>query len=100
MTELLHLWMPILVATFVCFILSTMLWTAVPLHDGDFDEATDHEGLNKALADLGLKPGHQYLFPFSRDKKHMSTPEFKERYEAGPWGLVRLCRGKANYART
>lgn len=96
MADLIALWLPILVATVAGFFLSFLLWAALPVHDKDFEELPDHEAFAKAMTDLGLRPGRQYLFPFARDKKFMQTDAFKARYNAGPWGLVRLFPAKAN----
>jgi len=95
-SELLALWLPIIVATFAGFVLSFLLWALLPIHKGDFHELPDDAAFVKALEDLGLERGRQYVFPFARDAAHMKTQAFKDRYAAGPWGLLRMFPKRAN----
>ncbi|MEL7471736.1 MAG: hypothetical protein AAGK04_00335 [Planctomycetota bacterium] len=96
MSDLIALWIPTVAAAAACFILSTLFWTALPLHDRDYNELPDPDAFNDFFAAQKIRHGEQYMFPFSRDKKHMSTPEFQERYNKGPWGTLRVFPGKAN----
>lgn len=88
-----ELWLPIILATAACFILSSLAWTVLPHHRGDFRQVKDFDALTQALKAQGLQPGF-YMFPYTDDQKAMRTPEFQELYARGPWGTLNLWPAK------
>lgn len=93
MTFLAELWLPILVASVVCFILSSIAWTVLPHHRKDFKAVADHDALETKLKELGLSPG-VYMFPMTEDQAQMRSPEFQALYSKGPWGTITLWGAK------
>ncbi|HEY2804870.1 MAG TPA: hypothetical protein VGI92_03340 [Gemmatimonadales bacterium] len=85
-----HLWMPVLVATVVCFILSALFWMIAPHHKGEWQEAPDAENLRKLLRAAGAKPG-AYTFPhmseYDRKDKNTSAEKMKQ-WAEGPSGVM------------
>jgi len=88
-----QLWLPILLAAAACFILSSLAWTVLPHHRGDFKQIKDFDAFTGALKAQGLEPGF-YMFPYTDDQKAMRTPEFQELYARGPWGTLNLWAAK------
>ena len=98
MSELVALWLPIVVSTAALFVLSTLLWTALPLHSGDFKEVPEQDALMRELERQGMTRG-QYLLPYSSTAEGRRSDEFKERYARGPQALLRVWPGPASMAR-
>lgn len=93
MAFLSELWLAILLAAVACFILSSLAWTVLPHHWGDFKQIKDFDAFTRALQAQGLQPGF-YMFPYTEDQKAMRTPEFQELYAKGPWGTLNLWPAK------
>ncbi len=89
MVELTDLWLPILIASVSVFIVSAVLWMALPHHKADIRAVPPASPLPGAIASSGLAPGF-YMFPHSEDCKNMKSPEFREKWEAGPWGTINI----------
>src|SRR5882724_5497957 len=72
-----HLWLPIVVAAVIVFIVSALIWTAMPWHKKEFEQLPDEDGVMAVLRKGNLSPG-MYLFPFMthegrRDKAKMEA---------------------------
>jgi hypothetical protein len=89
MTDLMALWLPILLATVGVFLLSFVFWAATPWHKPDARPVPDLAAADEALRRLGLPPGHYYI-PCTHDPAEMKTEAFKERYKRGPWASVNV----------
>jgi hypothetical protein len=83
-----NLWIPILAATFVLWLLSTIFWTALPHHENDFSKLPDEDQLMSAVREANVPPG-RYMFPFLRHAD-MKDPAMVEKYKNGPRGTVVL----------
>lgn len=94
-TDLISLWLPILVATVACFMGSFVFWAASPWHKPDARPVPDLPAADRTLAGLGLAPGH-YFIPCTHDPKEMKTEAFKERYERGPWASLTVIGTRPN----
>lgn len=70
-----HLWMPILLASVFCFILSALFWVVAPHHKGEWKEAPNAKGLQDFLRQAGAQPG-SYVFP------HLGDEERKDKEKA------------------
>lgn len=98
MTDLLSLWLPILVAAAGVFFASFVLWAATPWHKPDVRPVPDLAAADAALNALKLAPGHYYI-PCTNDPKEMKTEAFKERYKRGPWASLTVLPGMPNMGR-
>ena len=95
MTELLALWLPILVCSIVLWFASFIAWAVSPHHKPDYIKHPDEEKLLEFVRSSNAKPGQQYLFP------HAEHSELKDeaviaRYKAGPWGVLNIWPGEPN----
>lgn len=83
-----ELWMPIILASVLVFIASSIVWMVLPHHKKDWARLPDEDGLMEAMRVAGLQPG-QYAFPnCDGDMKKMAEPEFVAKMEAGPVGIL------------
>jgi hypothetical protein len=87
-----HLWLPILVATVVMFILSAIIWTAMPHHKHEHRGVPDEDGLLAVLRKANLQPGN-YMFPFC-SPEHRSdrtkTEAWGKKWAEGPAGMLTI----------
>jgi hypothetical protein len=81
------LWLPIVLATALCWILSALFWTVSPHHQNDFARLPNEEQTLSALRQANLTPG-AYRFPCPASQAESRTPEFKKKLEAGPIGIL------------
>ena len=86
-------WQPILLSAVFCFIGSSFIWMALPIHKHEYKKLGDKEGaVLDAVRSWGLGGG-MFLFPFC-DPKDRNNPAAKEKIAKGPWGVMML-RDKA-----
>ena len=83
--SILDLWLPILVATFVCFFMSSAIWVLFKWHDRDFNKTDREDDVSAALK--GAKPGF-YLLPHCPDYADMAKPEVQQRFSDGPVAYI------------
>ena len=87
MEFLTQLWLPILVAAVLVFLVSSVVHMATPMHKSDKKPLPNETAVMDALRTAGVTPG-AYVFPGICSMKEMGTPEAKAKYERGPIGLV------------
>lgn len=80
-------WLPIVVATVLCFIAGSILHMAIPLHRTDWRPLPDEDGVLGALKKAGVTPGN-YMFPAMADMSKMKDPVFLQRLRDNPGGVM------------
>lgn len=99
MDFLVDLWMPIVVSAVLCFVASSIIWMATPLHKHDYKNPGDKEDLILAgLRSWSLAPG-LYFVPFMQCNKNLDAAAKKvaeEKMKAGPWATIIVCNGTPN----
>jgi len=83
--SILDLWLPILVATLVCFFMSSAIWVVFKWHNSDYSKADREDDVSAALK--GAKPGF-YLLPHCLDHAEMAKPEVQQRFSDGPVAYI------------
>jgi hypothetical protein len=83
-----ELWLPIVLATVLCFLAGFVLHMLLPLHKGDWVGMPGEAGVLDALKKAGAGGG-QYMFPWC-DPKEMKNPEWQAKWAAGPTGFMVL----------
>ncbi len=83
--SILDLWLPICVATLVCFFMSSAIWVVFKWHNSDHRKTDREEDVSAALK--GAKPGF-YLLPHCGDYSEMAKPEVKQRFADGPVAYI------------
>ena len=83
MTDLLALWLPILLSAVFVFIASSIIHMATPWHAGDYRKVPNEEQVMDLLRPLGIPPG-DYMVPRASSMEEMRSREFQEKFERGP----------------
>ena len=87
MVELTALWMPILISAVVVFVASSVIHMALPYHKSDYSKLPNEEKVMDAIRAAGVTPGF-YHFPRCESHKDMKAPEYVEKLNKGPIGLL------------
>lgn len=87
MVELGSLLLPILVAAVGVFLVSAIIWTAMPHHKTEWRPVPDEEAFIAAVAASGITPG-QWFFPKAMLWEEQKDPASRERLETGPKGYL------------
>lgn len=87
-----ELWLPIVVAAVLVFVVSSVMHMVLPYHKSDFEPLPDEPRTLDALRAAGIRPG-SYMFPHCGSMKDMKSPEFTERMRRGPVGTLRILDG-------
>lgn len=83
MVALSALWMPIVLAAVLVFIVSSIVHMVLPWHKSDFRSVQGEDRFMEALRGFGLTPG-DYMVPRPTGAEDMNSPAFRERCERGP----------------
>jgi hypothetical protein len=83
MTFIADLWLPILLASVIVFIASSIIHMAPLWHRGDWSAMPDQDRAQDALRPFGLRPG-EYMLPKAKDMKDCQAPAFVEKLARGP----------------
>jgi len=83
MTELLALWLPILLSAVFVFIASSIIHMAPLWHKGDYPPVPNEDALRAAVGPLAIPPG-DYMVPRATSGAEMRSPAFIEKIKQGP----------------
>ena len=81
------LWLPIIVSGVGVFIMSALVWTALPHHKKEFAPVANEAAVMDALRAGGITQG-RYVTPFMGDRERMQTPEGKALLAGGPIAYI------------
>jgi hypothetical protein len=81
--------LPIALSTIALFFASFLSWMVLQLHKADWKKVDREAELMAALGVFNLADGN-YLFPMAGSAAEMQTPEFQQKYAAGPRGILNL----------
>jgi hypothetical protein len=84
-----NLWLPIVLAAAICWVLSALFWTVSPHHRNDFARLPNEDQTLSALRQANLTPG-EYRFPQPSTMAESRTPEFRKKLETGPIGILTI----------
>ncbi len=98
MVALGSLWLPILVASVLVFIASSIIHMALGIHNNDFAKLPHEEKVLAAMREAGVQPG-DYFFPRADDPKQQMSPEMMEKFKSGPAGKMTVMSGELNMAK-
>ena len=83
MTDLISLWLPILLSAVVVFIISSVIHMMTPWHKNDYSKMPAEEKILDALRPFNIPPG-DYMIPNAGSMDELKTPEFEEKMNKGP----------------
>lgn len=89
MEHLTMLWLPILLTAVALFVVSAVIWMAMPHHKSDLAGVEDEDGFMDAVRKfVGVDPGY-YYFPFAKWEQ-AAQEEYQAKVKAGPVGILRV----------
>ena len=83
MVSLLSLWLPILVAAVLVFVVSSVIHMALGYHAGDWRRLPEEDGVQDALRRFAI-PAGDYMLPKPSSSAAMKDPAFLAKREQGP----------------
>jgi hypothetical protein len=83
MTGLASLWLPIVVAAIIVFVVSFVIHTVLPWHQGDYRAVPNQDRVMEALRPFAIPPG-DYMLPCPASAAERRAPEFVEKLKRGP----------------
>ncbi|HEX7123404.1 MAG TPA: hypothetical protein VF178_13595, partial [Gemmatimonadaceae bacterium] len=83
MTSLGALWLPILLASVLVFIASSLLHTVLNWHKNEYPAVPNEDQVRAAVQPFAIPPG-DYLVPRAATAAEMQSPEFRAKLEQGP----------------
>ena len=96
MEIVIQLWLPIIVSTIVVFVVSALAWMVFPHHKADVKTLPDEKALMDHLEQANIPCG-TYMWPGCGSGEDMKSPQFKARFEAGPWGSMNILARQPNF---
>jgi hypothetical protein len=100
MTPLASLWLPLLLASVIVFVASSIIHMASPWHKTDFPRYHDEDRVLDALRPLNIPPG-DYFMPRASGMAEMRSPAFVEKLKRGPLVLMTVMpNGPGNMGRS
>ena len=79
------LWLPILLSAAAVWIVSAIVWMALPHHKNDFIGLPDEDAFMDLVHKSGIPPGN-YVFPDFRKREAMKSEKVCKALEEGPIG--------------
>jgi hypothetical protein len=87
MVPVISLWLPILLAAVIVFVVSSIIHMLLPYHRTDFGKVPAEDEVMDALHKFDIPPG-DYVMPCPGSPKEMGTPEFIEKTNKGPVAFI------------
>lgn len=85
--SLADLWLPILLATILIWIMSSVIHMVFKYHNSDYQKLDNEDAVMAAIGQGSPKLG-LHAFPYCVDMKEMRDPAMQEKYANGPVGFV------------
>ncbi|MCP3960934.1 MAG: hypothetical protein GY719_24065 [bacterium] len=83
------LWMPILVATVLVFIVSMLIWMVLNLHKKDWVKLPDEDAFAEAVNAQNPAVG-EYSFPHAASSEEWKSDEWQAKFKRGPVGFLTI----------
>ena len=91
MVSLGSLWLPVLLAAVLVFIVSALVHMVLKYHNRDYTRIPNEDAIRSAIRNAGPAPA-QYIIPYCPEMKEMETPEMKQKFTEGPIAVVNVMR--------
>jgi hypothetical protein len=92
------LWLPILLAAVVVFIVSSLIHTVLKWHANDFRPLPNEDAVMAELRRSGVGPG-DYVVPHAASMEQMKEPAYQEKVKAGPVAFISVGRNELGMGR-
>lgn len=90
MIPVLSLWLPILVAAVLVFVVSSLIHTVLGYHAGDFAALPDEDSARSALSGV---PAGDYAIPHASSKEERSSEAYQAKMNEGPVAFMTVFPG-------
>ena len=87
MVPLASLWLPILVAAVLVFVVSSVIHMVLPYHRSDYGMVPKEDDVMASLRPFNIPPG-DYLMPCPGTPAHMRSPEYIAKRDQGPVMMI------------
>jgi hypothetical protein len=91
MVSLGSLWLPIILASVLVFITSSIVHMVLRYHHRDYTKLPNEDAVRAAIRSANPSPA-QYIIPYCPGPKEMQTPEMKQKYVEGPLVVMNVLR--------
>ena len=85
------LWLPILVAAVLVFVVSSVIHMFTTFHKNDFKSLPDEDAALNVIRPLDIPPG-DYFIPYAGSTEAMRSDQYRERVERGPVAILTVMR--------
>lgn len=89
MVSLASLWLPIVVASVLVFIASSLIWMVLQLHKKDWAKLPDEGAFAEVLNAQKATPG-EYTFPHAASSDDWKSEAWQQKFQRGPVGFLTL----------
>ncbi|HEV8612441.1 MAG TPA: hypothetical protein VGQ73_02955 [Gemmatimonadales bacterium] len=83
MTNLVALWLPILLSAVIVFVVSSIIHMMSPWHKSDYPGVPNEDRVREAVRALAIPPG-DYMVPRPSSREDMRSDAFMEKVKQGP----------------
>lgn len=87
MVPLTQLWLPILVAAVLVFVVSSIIHMVLTYHRSDVRQLPAEPAVMDALRPFAIPPG-DYVMPYAGSSAGMKSPEYQEKLAKGPVAFI------------
>lgn len=91
--SIVSLWLPILLAAVLVFVVSSLLHTVLNWHKNDFSPMPNEDAVLNALAPMNIPPG-DYVLPYMSSTEDLKSDAYKAKVERGPVMFATVVDGK------
>jgi hypothetical protein len=89
MVSLADLWMPIVLAAVLMFVVSSLIHMVLKWHNSEYHGLANEDQVRAAIRSSNPAPG-LYLIPYCADHKDLKKPEMLQKFTEGPIGFLTL----------
>jgi hypothetical protein len=89
MSDLMALWLPIVVSAVAVFVVSSLIHMVFKWHNPEYRGLPNEDGIRDVLRAANLKPGF-YVTPKCTDMKDMASEAMVKKYQEGPVAFITL----------
>ncbi len=91
MVPILALWLPILAAAVIVFVVSSLLHMVLTYHQSDYRGLPHEADVMEAMRKAGVQPG-DYMMPHGGSMAAFKDPVFLDKYAKGPVAVLTVMR--------
>lgn len=84
-----EMWLPIAISAAAVWMVSAIIWMALPHHKNDFKVLPDEGAFKQFMQGAGIPPGN-YAFPHARTRADYKKEEFQNAFKLGPIGVLNV----------